>query len=390
MKSFIPFLHSVNDLRFLKSMDSFTSIIRVPLLSSELCGKLPAEVRLWADGCVDGLHAEVKPNSPYRQYLTQFEGSASVVNATGLTRLDIKNVKTFVRAVLDRCHKLRPLWISVPQLPVGADALRNKINKAMAEAAGDWRMDERFSGKLILPVILTHQRQTKLKASRTKIINWAARCYSLSGAQGLWVVDSSLDDSSGSETLGRTKLPKLIAFHEELLQSFGEQELVVGGPYWGMNLVLWARGLVSHAAVGLGKGYHYFLPGGVIKPGSARITLAPLRRLSVVNTELESWLLHSLSVLPSNHHARRDLVSIHKRISTYYDKDSARRQVAESYRTWIEKLSSVPPAGRALALYQDLSEAFVVGRTIGKNLPRAGSASRAPEKVAQQLLLNCL
>ena len=69
-------------------------------------------------------------------------------------------------------------------------------------------------------------------------------------------------------------------------------------------------------------------------------------------------------------------------------------QIARFYARWLQGIQDVPPEGRALALYQDLSSAFILGRQLGPlpktSLPQAPARVREAGKVAEQLMLHCL
>ena len=67
----------------------------------------------------------------------------------------------------------------------------------------------------------------------------------------------------------------------------------------------------------------------------------------------------------------------------------SRMQVATFYKEWFDKISAVSPPGRALALYQDLSSAFVIGKKL-PDLPNDEGTARKPWQVAKQLMVNCL
>jgi hypothetical protein len=164
----------------------------------------------------------------------------------------------------------------------------------------------------------------------------------------------------------------------------------VGGPYWGLNVVLWARGLINYPAVGLGNGYQYSCAGGIMKAGNTRIALTPLRRQAVVSAELESWLRESLTKLAPKDVAYQELKHLLDRFGLFEsNKRASRRQIASYYSAWFRSIQSHPPHGRALALYQDLSSAYVLGKGLPA-LPKTEDTARRPEVTARQLMLSCL
>jgi hypothetical protein len=194
-------------------------------------------------------------------------------------------------------------------------------------------------------------------------------------------------DQDGSRTLERTRFPGLISFHEELIASLQGTTFVVGGPYWGLNLVLWSKGLIHYPAVGLGNRYQYHLAGGHLLQGKSRIALDPLKRLVVVNRDLEQWLSGALKKMPPSDPAYIWFAALLARFPVLL-RGNNRKQIAATYKKWIDSLASVPSAGRSLTLYQQLSSSYVLGKSL-PDLPEKGTARR-PERVAQQLMLVCL
>ena len=201
-----------------------------------------------------------------------------------------------------------------------------------------------------------------------------------------------MDDLSGSDTLGKPKLPNLIKFHSELKNSLGENCKIIAGPYWGLNLILWARGLASCAAIGLGRGYRYYLSGssGMIRRAKVKVAVPSLKRLINNNSQFKKWLQFAKNSPLISTKAQSEFNNLYKKLNSYNTPDSAREQIAEFYRNWIYSLSDIPPSGRALALYQDFSNAFVVGSAIKNQLPVTERSARKPEQVAKQFMLNCL
>jgi hypothetical protein len=218
-------------------------------------------------------------------------------------------------------------------------------------------------------------------------VEQAARCYHESQADGFWVVDTSLAEESGSSTLRNKRFSGIICFHEELNERI-PSKIRVAGPYWGLNLVLWARGLVDFPAIGIGSGYQYFLAGGHARPASAKLALPALRRRVGVTPQLTVWLNNAVSKLSPSHPAHAEFNEIKKRYTILSAPDRAREQVAEFYKEWFNKIATAPKAGRSMALFQDLSAAY----TLGKSLPDLVDerTARKAEAVAEPLMLSCL
>ncbi len=209
-----------------------------------------------------------------------------------------------------------------------------------------------------------------------------------SGADGFWSVDSSLDDQKGTSNFEQ-RFASIVRFFEELSVA-SPCVFKIAGPYWGLNMVLWARCLATHFAIGIGSTFNYHITGGFFQnKASTRVAIAALRRWVLANNELELWLDEAAQKLAPGSIERCELEQLRKDIPQLLQGDSAKRQIASIYKDWITKIETVAPQGRALALYQDLSSAFVTGRNL-KDLPSAEGTARRPERVAQQLMLNCL
>jgi hypothetical protein len=293
----------------------------------------------------------------------------------------------FVKAVMEKCAGYKPAWISVPQFPLVDSSDRNKINRALAKATGKWKSSSGFSGRLILPLVFTHQDQVNGKTARNPKVQQAERCYRESQADGVWVVENSLKDESGSSTLRETRFPGIIALHEELNDRISSN-IRIAGPYWGLNLVLWARGLVNYPAIGVGSGYQYFMAGGPAKQPGVRLALPSLRRRVDIGSQLRKWLDMATAKLSSSHPTYMEFNEIKKSYTVLSGQDQAREQVAVSYKKWFDIIAAAPRIGRSMALFQDLSAAYA----LGKSLPKLTSTGtdRRPEAVAESLMLSCL
>jgi hypothetical protein len=150
---------------------------------------------------------------------------------------------------------------------------------------------------LIVPAIFTNQRQINAKTERNKKLSAVLSSVTAANADGVWVVDSTLNDQDGSKTFEQTRFPALIQLHDELKSQLAEETITVAGPYWGMNIVLWSRGLVKYLAIGLGNSYQYHIPGSVIMGGKSRLALSPIRRWAIATPKLKMWLEKASSQL---------------------------------------------------------------------------------------------
>ena len=240
---------------------------------------------------------------------------------------------------------------------------------------------------MILPLVFTNQRQLNGKTARNPKVRQAAYCYSEAGASGLWVVDKSLVDDSGSQTLRDTRIPAIVCLHQELNKAV-PSTIRIAGPYWGLNLVLWARGLIDYPAIGVGSGFQYSLSGSLLSQSNVRLALPPLRRRAIASDELRSWLDHTVSRMGVGHPARNEFQQLYRRFSYYQDKAHAREQIARAYKGWFDSTAASPINGRSMAMFQDLSAAYALGRAL-TNIGGKGT-DRKPESVVEPLMLNCL
>jgi hypothetical protein len=390
-EAYIPFINNEYDCQATTQSYSDAVAIRVGLeLIDKTRPKLPSGPKRWIDASIDGLHYKdpSKLSDNYQLHLSKFVGSQRIADPQFQKSPDKAVCREFVFSVLERCKAEMPDWVTVPQLPQLSDTTRNKINKLFAELSNQWRVKAVYSGKLILPVIFTHQNQLNKKTERNKKLVSIATCLAAAGADGIWIADSSLNDQDGSGKFDE-RFPALRKFHEELNQVIPENCMTICGPYWGMNLILWARGCAQYPAIGLGSSYKYNIPGQRLPKGKARVALRPLRRWAIASPSLKTWLADTVSSLAPSDPARADFANIEKEWSKLQITPNGKIQIATFYKSWFDKFSTLPQAGRALALYQDLSSSYVLGKNL-KPLSAEEGTARRPERIAQQLMLNCL
>lgn len=393
MAEHIPFITSEDSARIVRNVYADSEVVKLPLERvSKLLLQRPKDAKIWLDPGVDGFDDvdQRRPQggrrNPWFEFMNtmpQF-GAMEAASKNGRPSIALSH---FVTAILDQCASHTPAWLTVPQLPLVSDASRNKVNRALAAATGQWKSSHGFAGRLILPIIVTHQDQVNGKTARNPKVQQAERCYHDAQSDGFWVVDKSLADDSGSATLRNKRLPGVTAFHEELNERI-PSKLRIAGPYWGLNLVLWARGLVDYPLIGVGGGYQMFLSGGTGTHPTARVALAPLWRRVEVGPDVEGWLDEVMAVLTPSHPAHREFQEIRKRFASLRQPERAREQVAIVYKHWFDAIASAPKAGRSMAFFQELSAAYALGKSL-PDLAMKGTARR-PEAVAEPLMLSCL
>lgn len=393
MAAHIPFIYNPAAAELTVRYYADSEVVRLSLERAEAYKSLlPGSIKLWLDPGVDGLdNLEIRRSSldqvnGWYEFMKSVPGFERMGDAGFQANPDPVLVKEFATFLLDLCASHQPAWITAPQLPGASDASRHKINRLLAKLTREWKEHRHFSGRIILPLVFTHQSQIRGKTERNPRIKQAARCYQEAQADGYWAVDRSLDDDTGSKTLRNTRFPDLVALHQELNQAI-PSPLRIAGPYWGMNLLLWARGLVDHPAMGAGHIYQYFLAGTLINPPTPRLMIPPLRRRAAVS-HLEWWLASALVALGENHPSYPDMLQLRQYFASLPSPEMAREQVAAAYKQWFDFLAALAPANRAQALFQDLSSAYA----LGKLLPEieGEGTGRRPEAVVEPLMLNCL
>jgi hypothetical protein len=387
----IPFINSVTDCTIVQKLYSDSAVLRVSL---ETLGKtashLPHSPKKWLDPSVDGLHRWPAITPAYTAHISRFAGYNQIGDVGFHSKPDRAVVHRFVREVLDHCKKHHTFeWLTVPQLPIVDSAARNKVNKLLAEGTKLWKLERGYTGKLIVPAIFTNQRQINAKTERNKKLSAVLSSLTVASADGVWIVDSTLNDQDGSKTFEQTRFPALIQLLDELKDQLSNEMITVAGPYWGMNIVLWARGLVKYPAIGLGNSYQYHIPGSVIMGGKSRLALSPIRRWAIATNKLKTWLEKASSQLSPTDPRALDFATMAKDFGKLQVQSEGRWQIAKFYKDWFDKFSTLPPSGRALALFQDLSSAYVLGKNLPK-LPEEEKTARSAARVAKQLMLNCL
>ena len=385
--SYIPFVNNDDDANLVAKHYADAEVARVPIHRAKNRKKcLPGGIGLWVDPCIDGI-PDADEDSEFWTFMSKFPEAPLLRDPGFVSKPDKDKIQRLVATVLDECRGQSPKWISVPQLAQGDSTARNKINKMLAGASGEWRRKSSFHGSVILPIIFTHKKQLDKKTNWGPRLRSARTAYDEASASGVWVVDASLNDTKGTGNFESERFPELVKLHEGVLEVLPSGAVVVAGPYWGMNLVLWARGLITHPAIGVGGGYQYFASGGRFSAATPRLALKSLRRMARADDNLKTWLETAVRSLPPGEESTIDLGEVANRFRVLRLQPKA--QIAEAYKEWLDLLTRSPQSGRALALYQDLSAAYVLGKSL-KNIPGEDGRAKRPEIPAKQLMLSCL
>lgn len=394
MSAAIPFVNTRQDLSVLRETQPDIRLVRTTLIAlRNLTREDFAGLSLWVDPAADGLLRREDDRSPALRAVLEAAGPLSGLQ-DGSPEIDLSAAgrsaaAAFAARLLDSCLPAAPEILSVPQLPHGSVPGHSRVNAALAAGAREWREKSGFTGRLVLPVILTGRLQYALKKDRDHVTTSAARALGLAGAAGYWLVDSNLQDQLGQGNFPE-RFARLAALHGELNARIGHRpELAVAGPYWCLALVLWTRGLATHFGTGLGGTYQYHIPGLLhAKTARVRAALEPLLRTATVTPSLRAWLEAVVPKLAEGEAARASFESMLAGWDVLQTPAAARLQVARFHRGWTSRLEAAPEAERAVALYRMLSDAYVLGR----RLPdlETERAARRPEQVAVQHMLNCL
>jgi hypothetical protein len=386
---FIPFIRTNSDEQNLSAFYADSPFVRVSLERKSLVAKLHLSHKLWIDVGLDGVGNAfiAKPAPDWKKHIDKHGDLSCLVDPVFLAKPVKGKIEKAITAFLSEAAAYSPAHISVPQLPYEKGVKHNKINRILAEIAADWRQQQK-SIHFILPVILTNQSQLNTKTLRNPIVRFAQTLVSKYGFDSVWSVDSTLEDQLGTVNFERIRFRGIIDFLEELRKDC-PLEKVIAGPYWGLGLVLWARGLATHFAMAVGSSYRYHLPGGMMHQPKGRIAIESLRRWVSSTNRLVDWLKKAEGTLPAGSPEQNEIRELLKHFPAYFDAEVGKRQVARAYRKWLDKIIASPPSGLAVALYQDLSAAFVTGKML-PDLPDEPGLARRPERVAEQLMLNCL
>jgi len=386
LSDYVVFLNTDDDCAVLARHHATASAARVSLHRADGLVRSVENVPLWLDPSLDGLPG-AHPDTDWYKALSEFAGFENFADEDFVAKPSPGDVRQFIKDVLDACLAHKPAWLSVPQLAQADSTAHNKVNKALATEAGAY-LAKRFRGKVILPAVFTNQRQLNNKTARTAKLASIQKCAAAAGAHAVWLVDSSLGDQSAAGTFVETRFPGVICMHQEVAAAMPHLSTIVAGPYWGLNLVLWARSLATSPAIGAGSAYQYYPPGRPLRSGVARLALGPLRRWARADANLKTWLVDVAKTFASTDPARKTFQDLATNFGPY-TRDKGRNQIAEFYERWFRSLASVAPGGRTLALYQDFSAAYVLGSGLPAIPSESGQAGQ-PGLPARQFMLNCL
>lgn len=348
--------------------------------------------RVWLDFEIDGCHHELdKRKDTWTERIASLEGGSRLLEVSAVGGIKLAEAERLNKSMLAQAHEKKVGWMTLPQLPIAGDIVREKDNRVLAEGAGEAKRHGGFKGRRVLPVMFTNKEQISSKTARKARVQKILKAVDSSLADAVWVCKTSLIERDGTGTFDKERFPDLIDFHEILRAELPRRLIVIAGPYWGLGLVLWARGFVDHPMALMGRTSPYYFPGGIGARGATvRIALPPLLRVVDASAASRKWLGEAMDKLAPGDKARLGFEQVANRWNTLAKNRSlAQAQIAEFYAEWVNGLAAAPATGRAIALYQTFSSAYVLGRQLGDIDGITGPLKR-PERIAQQYLMHCL
>jgi hypothetical protein len=413
MGDFIPFVSSLTDADVATAHYGDAECFRVSLYNAEeLIPRLPNGARLWLDPGIDGYpdfkghqktgsandepkgneqKSEKDDETRWLKYMQQQPWHECLADERFLAKPNQNTIDGIVSQLMDACVRFQPSALSVPQVAHTKDSARNAVNRQLAEGFAKWNKARNFDKLRILPAVFTSFNRVDLKTERDKKVTVLSACYEKANANGIWAADCDLADQRGVATFESKRFPGMLALHQELGR-LPNLDFHCAGPYWGLNLVLWARGLTTHFACALGTGYRYYRAGQRMGTPTPRVAISPLRRWARANVEFWRWLDEVIGQFAEDDPVRVELEELkasRRQLELDRKSNKYKEHVARFYRGWFETIAALPARGRALALYQDLSSAHVVGARLPA-IPSEEYRAQIPNVVARQLMLNCV
>ena len=291
MPDHILFLNSKSDFNITKKIYDTESVARIRMHErSDFLNQVRVHFsKIWLDPSYDCLpegQENEKWFSMFKKHL-HFEE----ILESGFSSQENSDDHLF--SIMNGCLDMKPDFISIPQLPYLKEVKNNKVNKQLAISFQKWKKSKSYRGKSILPVVFINQNALNSGAERTKSFKNIKKFYEFAEADGIWLADSSLQDQLGTRKFETVRFPALINIHQRIQDEINPS-FHIAGPYWGLNILLWARGIISNPAFAIGAGYQHFrIRGGHINPPTQRLAIEPLRRWVRASTDIKNWLARS-------------------------------------------------------------------------------------------------
>lgn len=379
----VLFVESKADVELARALYGTPAMVRLALHQARELAPQLAGAPLWIDPGFDSF-PRPSADTPWSAFYRETAAWKPLTDGDFVKKPSAGAVRELLLPIVEQAMALSPAWLSIPQLRVAEGTEHNKLNRMLAEEAGRILRAGGFRGKAILPIILSLERQSSSKAARARA--GVAANLGAAGADGIWLVDAGLEDEAGTPGTER-RFKGLIELHDEI--DALDPSIMVAGPYWAFGLVVWARGLATHVATGLGVGYHYHAPGlAARRDPIARLAVRSLRKRVRAGEELKGWLDRCAAALDAADERRPEIDELRRRFA-HAVQNGGRRQVAALWRDWFAEVADLSPPSRPLALYQEFSRAFLLGKALPPVPTETGSA-RKPYQPAQQLMLHCV
>jgi hypothetical protein len=379
----VLFVESKADVELAKALYGTPALVRVALFQARELAPSLSGTPLWIDPGFDSF-PRPSPDTPWSTFFRETLAWKALTDGEFVKKPAAAAVRELLLPVLEQAMALSPAWLSIPQVPIGERSDHNRLNRVLAEETGRVLREGGFRGKAILPIILSLERQSATRAARARCA--VAANLGAAGADGIWLVDAGLEDEAGTPGTER-RFKGLVEMHDEIDSL--DPSVMVAGPYWAFGLVVWARGLATHVATAPGSGYHYHSPGlAARRDPMARLAVRSLRKRVRAGDELREWLDRCLKDLDAADDRRPELEELRKKFAQLVH-DGGRRQVASVWRDWFVEVADLSPPSRPLALYQEFSRAFLLGKSLPPVPTETGSAKK-PYQPAQQLMIHCV
>ena len=134
-------INTVPDMDVLDNFYSDIAIVRVPMESTMFKNWNEYKVRskVWADPLTEVYHNWPPQDSKLKSSFEKYDPDNRLSEIKPRSKLDPEALKLYAHAVLNRCNKIKPDLISIPQMPHIRGKSRHRINLLLAKEAFNWK-----------------------------------------------------------------------------------------------------------------------------------------------------------------------------------------------------------------------------------------------------------